>query len=99
MVIRHTCDNRACIAESHLLAGTQADNVRDTVERGRLKPTRGERHPGAKLTQQDVEFIRANHLRGSRWSPSRCSSAELASRFGISTKQVLALVAGKAWGA
>ncbi len=34
-VIRHTCDNPACIAEAHLLRGTHNDNVQDRVLRGR----------------------------------------------------------------
>ena len=35
-VIRHSCDNRLCCNPRHLLAGSQADNVRDMVERGRV---------------------------------------------------------------
>lgn len=34
-VVRHICDNRACIAEAHLLRGTHADNVADRVARER----------------------------------------------------------------
>lgn len=35
MLVRHTCDNRRCVNPSHLLLGTQADNVRDMIERNR----------------------------------------------------------------
>lgn len=36
-VCRHICDVRDCVNPLHLVNGTQADNVRDCVERGRHK--------------------------------------------------------------
>jgi hypothetical protein len=35
-IVRHTCDNPPCCNLSHLAAGTQADNLNDAVQRGRL---------------------------------------------------------------
>lgn len=35
IVVMHSCDNRACCNPSHLSVGTQADNVRDMMLKGR----------------------------------------------------------------
>lgn len=38
MVVRHRCDRRRCFAPHHLIIGTQQQNWRDAVERGRARP-------------------------------------------------------------
>ena len=56
IVVRHKCDNPGCVNPAHLEAGTQADNVRDRVIRGRSQ--RGETHSSAKLTKRKVSQIK-----------------------------------------
>lgn len=53
--VLHRCDNRACFEPSHLYLGTNTENVRDRVERGR--GAKGERHGMAKLSDAQVEEI------------------------------------------
>lgn len=60
----HKCDIPSCMAPDHLFLGTNADNVRDKVSKGRqasgsLLICSGETNPGAKLTDKDVLQIRA----------------------------------------
>ena len=56
-VIMHSCDNPSCINPDHLRCGTHADNVRDKVMKGR--GAFGEKHGHAKLTIQQVRWIRS----------------------------------------
>ena len=64
---RHTCDNPPCCNPRHLRRGTQADNVRDMVRRGRT--ALGSRLPQAKLTETAVVRMRARRATGElcRW--------------------------------
>lgn len=38
LLIRHRCDNPACVNPRHLETGTQKDNARDMVQRNRQNP-------------------------------------------------------------
>ncbi len=55
--VRHKCDNRKCVNPIHLELGTQTDNMRDMVARGRRPHTNGIKNPNSKLTKDDVNEI------------------------------------------
>lgn len=52
MCVCHRCDTPACIEPTHLFVGTNQDNTRDRMEKGR--------HAFVKLTADEVRAIRAD---------------------------------------
>lgn len=61
LCVLHTCDNPPCCNPAHLWLGTRADNVRDRDAKGRQAHVRGEHNGCAKLTNDQVLAIRADH--------------------------------------
>lgn len=59
-MVLHKCDVRKCVNPEHLFIGTAADNAQDMYAKGRENNVRGERHPRAVLTEEDVRSIRAD---------------------------------------
>ena len=84
----HRCDNRKCVRPDHLFPGTQADNIRDAVLKGRMAA--GEKHGRARLSDAQVAEIRRQHANGA------ASYTDIARKFGIDDSYVWALVKRKA---
>ena len=57
MHVLHHCDNPPCVNPDHLYVGTNLDNVRDRVRRGRSADVQGENDGMAKLKDADVRRI------------------------------------------
>lgn len=54
----HSCDNTICCNPDHLFLGTQKDNVRDMIMKGRRADFRGEKSGRAVLNDMIVKNIR-----------------------------------------
>jgi hypothetical protein len=55
LVIRHLCNNKACIAENHLVIGTCTDNANDIIRSGNAPI--GEKGVNAKITDEMAKKI------------------------------------------
>lgn len=87
-LVLHRCDNPPCCNPAHLFLGTQEENSRDMVQKGRS--TSGERHPSARLTAADVVTMRAARRAGA-------TLRELAAAYGVSDTHVSAVCRRVLW--
>ena len=74
LVVRHTCDIGYCVRPSHLLTGTQKDNLHDATERDRWPKYKSKPR---ELSAEQVIEIRRLRMRGVKLDV-------LATRFGVS---------------
>ena len=89
VVVRHRCNNRACVNPRHLEVGTRLDNSRDMVNDGRSLA--GEANPRATLTASAVKAMREAYSRG------EAGQAELAKRYGVRQAYVSRVLRGETW--
>lgn len=89
MQAAHNCGNGhlGCCNPNHLRWDTCAGNAADRLQHG--THNRGERHPHAKLTEDDVREIRA--LEGA------VSQVKLAERFNVTTRNIRAIHRRRIW--
>jgi hypothetical protein len=89
-VVRHKCDNPACVNPMHLELGTLSDNTRDAVARGRWPNRQGEKHPLAQVTAEHVKAIRSAAACG-------VTHKTLSYQFGVSRQQIGKIVRRENW--
>lgn len=93
-LIRHSCDNPLCVQPSHLVPGTQADNMQDKVirdrPRGNPRPKRGADSNLSKLVAADVIDIRARQAAGE-------SYRAIAQRYGVTKECIYRIVRRINW--
>lgn len=88
----HHCDNRLCCNPSHIFIGTQKDNVRDMMQKGRdgHGVLRGEESPVSKYTSRQAMQVKRLRLKG-------VSQKQIAVRTGVSKTAVGAICQGRVW--
>lgn len=85
LVVRHTCDNRACVNPNHLVLGTPKQNSQDMVDRNRQ--ARGSKVGTSILTEDVVLMIKS--LSG--------SSRQVAKLIGCSATTIKDIRNNKLW--
>ncbi|MDQ5870783.1 MAG: HNH endonuclease [Acidobacteriota bacterium] len=95
--VLHHCDNPPCVRPDHLFLGTVSDNAQDMLRKGRgvfqqhpERHPRGEAHPMAKLSIEDVAELR--RLREIGWSQNALSR-----RFRTTQSNVWRIIHGHNW--
>jgi hypothetical protein len=90
--VLHKCDNRKCYNIEHLFLGTDLDNHRDRISKGRPSGARqGELHGKAKLSNDTVRFIKLALQDGA-------SKSYLARQFSVTPAAIRNIAIGKTWG-
>ena len=87
MFVLHRCDIPSCVRPDHLFLGTQTDNLSDMTTKGRRRCGVGESHGAAKLTNNQVEKIRADTR----------SNRTIAPEYRVGKSTIGAIKAGTSW--
>ncbi|MBC22303.1 MAG: hypothetical protein CMJ32_00095 [Phycisphaerae bacterium] len=86
-VVCHSCDNRRCVNPDHLRIGTQSENIREAVARGRYVRRRHARV----LSDQQADEIRTHLGRG------RLTQSEIGALYGVQRQVVTQIARGKTY--
>lgn len=107
--VLHKCDVRPCVNPDHLYLGTQKDNVRDAIVRGRWKffyRASGEDHWMRKKPELVARGERAGHAKltnvqageiRQRYAAGGISQAALGQEYGVHQFAICRIVSGKSY--
>jgi len=90
MFVCHSCDVPSCINPDHLFIGSPKQNVIDKVAKNRQSRVggpKGEKHADAKLTANDVLYIRS----------SKESGKDMAKKFGVNKSTISKIKLNLTW--
>jgi hypothetical protein len=100
-LVCHSCDVKRCVNPAHLFLGTQRDNIRDAMSKGRMRggshegsfavrKQLGQENVNARFTERDVRDIRGRYAEG-------VSGMLLAAEYGVSHQSLYSILNRKTW--
>ncbi len=87
MLVCHRCDNPRCVNPAHLFLGSESDNMRDKISKGRHNMPRGEEHFRARITEEEAKLILADPR----------PYAQIAADYGIEASTVSSVKNRQSW--
>lgn len=93
LFVLHECDRPLCCNPAHLFLGTNQDNMDDMVKKRRQSRLPGEQNGKSKLTEEQVEEIRRDYVRGSRTH----GQPALARKYHVAQPTIGKILRGERW--
>lgn len=90
ILVLHKCDNPPCVNPEHLFLGTDRDNVKDSISKGRFTRAKGEGQWFSKLTDENVLEIRKMAFEG-------IMQKDIAKKFGMDWRHIGAIIRKQSW--
>ncbi len=95
-ILLHSCDQPSCVNPFHLKPGTHKDNTQDMLSKGRSNPAFGENSGRAKLTDKQIQEIRAKYKPGkNQWDKDSYPIVKLAKEYGAGPATIHSIILGK----
>lgn len=89
LFVLHRCDNPVCCNPRHLFLGTHQENMRDMSEKGRAPSYTSIDSPRAKLSEDDVRWIRF------LYATKRANKPAIALLYDVSLQTIKAALSGR----
>lgn len=88
--VLHSCDKPSCLNYHHLFSGTQRENVRDMINKGRDNYLKGEKHGQSKLTPDIISHMKILRKSGLTYKA-------IGSIVGVSGSHARSVLLGQHW--